>query len=475
MTRRDFDYSWPMEAPVPAVVVPEPSRRPLRKGVILAAGFSTRMAPLSNGRSKAMLRLGGLTLLERSIRTLLTLDLEQIMIVIGHDMEVVAEHAKRFGGIVSVIEADGWESGNGCSLATAEPYVKEEDLFLLVTVDHVFAPDALHRLLDARAPAVLVDAAPTPEEWSEGTRVVLEAGRAIAFGKELTSEVIDCGAFLLPSTIFDAHRSAWRRGDPSLAGAVTALVSEHPLTAVPIAPGSWVDIDVPQDLALARDRLRRSLGKPSDGPVSTYLNRPISTRLSMLLAGLPLSPDVVSVLVLLGSLGAALLLASGRGVAGGVAVQAVSVLDGVDGELARLRLRSSPKGAMLDGVLDRLADAAIICGFALWAAPLASTRTVILLTCLALTGSMLSMASKDRAKLLNLPAAPERWIGRLLGGRDGRLLLLAVAALAGRPIAGLAAVAVTSLVALSIRLIYVLRDATAPAGGTPIGRDRSSG
>jgi len=464
-----------MEAPVRAVVVPEPSPRPLRKGVILAAGLSTRMAPLSNGRSKAMLRLGGLSLLERSIRTLLALDLEQIMIVIGHDMEVVAEHAKSFGGIVSVIEADNWETGNGCSLAAAEPYVEDEDLFLLVTVDHVFAPDALHRLLDARAPAVLVDAAPTPAEWSEGTRVVIEAGRAIAFGKELTSEVIDCGAFLLPSTIFDAHRSAWSRGDPSLAGAVTALVSDHPLRAVRIAPGSWVDIDTPQDLALARDRLRRSLGKPSDGPVSTYLNRPISTRLSILLAGLSLSPDAVSVIVLLGSLVAAVLLASGRGIAGGICVQAVSVLDGVDGELARLRLRSSPRGAMLDGVLDRLEDAAIISGFALWAASVSSTRTVILLSCLALTGSMLSMASKDRAKLLNLPAAPERWIGRLLGGRDGRLLLLSVAAVAGRPLAGLAAVAVTSLVALSLRLSYVLKGGTTTPGGDPIGRSRSSG
>src|SRR4051812_50194587 len=87
-----------MEVPARAVVVPEPSRRPLRKGVILAAGLSTRMAPLSNGRSKAMLRLGGLTLLERAIRTLRTLDLEQILIVIGHDMAGVGEHAKRVGG-----------------------------------------------------------------------------------------------------------------------------------------------------------------------------------------------------------------------------------------------------------------------------------------------------------------------------------------------------------------------------------------
>ena len=200
--------------------------------------------------------------------------------------------------------------------------------------------------------------------------------------------------------------------------------------------------------------------------MSTYLNRPISTRLSMFLAGLPVSPDVVSVVVLLASLGAALLVAAGLGVAGGIAVQAVSILDGVDGELARLQLRSSPRGAMLDGALDRLADAAIIGGFAIWAASLAPARTVILVGFLALTGAMLSMASKDRARLLGLRAAPERLIGWMLGGRDGRLVLLAIAAVAGRPVAGLAAVAVTSLVGLGIRLSYVLRDPAAPVAST---------
>src|SRR4051794_41773049 len=106
-----------MEVPARAVVVPEPSRRPLRKGVILAAGLSTRMAPLSNGRSKAMLRLGGLTLLERAIRTLRTLDLEQILIVIGHDMAVVAEHAKRVGGGGRGVEGRSWGEGERMLLA----------------------------------------------------------------------------------------------------------------------------------------------------------------------------------------------------------------------------------------------------------------------------------------------------------------------------------------------------------------------
>jgi hypothetical protein len=49
-------------------------------------------------------------------------------------------------------------------------------------------------------------------------------------------------------------------------------------------------------------------------------------------------------------------------------------------------------------------------------------------TVAATTGSLLSMASKDRTAALGLPAAPERALGWLLGGRDGRLLLVAVGA-----------------------------------------------
>jgi 1L-myo-inositol 1-phosphate cytidylyltransferase / CDP-L-myo-inositol myo-inositolphosphotransferase len=89
--------------------------------------------------------------------------------------------------------------------------------------------------------------------------------------------------------------------------------------------------------------LRRSLSKASDGPVSRWLNRPLSTRLSMLLARLRPAPDLVSLVAFaLGLAGA--LLAAGRGLAGGLLVHASSVADGVDGEVARLQLRGGPRG-----------------------------------------------------------------------------------------------------------------------------------
>jgi hypothetical protein len=58
---------------------------------------------------------------------------------------------------------------------------------------------------------------------------------------------------------------------------------------------------------------------------------------------------------------------------------------------------------------------------------------------------------------LGLPAAPERALGWLLGGRDGRLLLVAVGALLGAPLAALAAVTTTSTLSLGLRVAFLRR------------------
>jgi hypothetical protein len=246
------------------------------------------------------------------------------------------------------------------SLAAVEAAVAGEALFVLLTTDYVFAEGALDRLLGAAEPAVLVDPAPDRAAWQEGCKVRILDGAAVAFGKHLDEPAIDCGAFLLPPEVFGCQRQAAAEGDHTLAGAVTRLTRARPLWAIPLTAGCWwQDVDTPQDARAAVAALRRSLGKDTDGPVSRFINRPLSTRLSMLLAPLRPPPDLVS------------LVAFALGLAG---------------------------------------------------------------------AALLSMATKDRAAAPGLPPAPERALGWLLGGRDGRLLLVAVGALLGAPIAALAAV-----------------------------------
>jgi CDP-L-myo-inositol myo-inositolphosphotransferase len=430
-----------------------------RRAVVLAAGRSTRLAGLTGGGSKALLRVGGVSLVERAVRGLLELGMEQVVVVVGYHAGPVGALVNQIApGRVRTVFAERWEQGNGASLAAAELSVAEEPLFLLVTADHVFGEGSVGALVDVGEPAVLVDHAPDPEVLAEGTRIGVRHERAVAFSKELPGPAVDCGAFLVPPSIFDAQRRAEAEGDPSLAGAVSRFADELGLRIVPIPPGSWWrDVDTPEDVRAVARRLRRSLRKSSDGPVSRFLNRPLSTRMSMALAPLRVHPDLLSVLAALVGFAAAALLWRGLGVAGAVLTHAMSVLDGVDGESARLQQRPRPEGALLDGVLDRLTDAALAAGLAVWAVSSggASPTGALVLAVAATALSVLSMATKDRVDALGLPPAPERRLAYLLGGRDARLLFVVVGALAGRPTWALAAMILTSGVTLVARVVVV--------------------
>jgi phosphatidylglycerophosphate synthase len=355
------------------------------------------------------------------------------------------------------VYADRWADGNGASLAAVQGEVQGQALFVLATADHVFGEGGLERLLAAGEPAVLVDLAPDRAAWAEGTRVRVVDGAVVAFGKHLEEPAIDCGAFLLPPEVFGCQRQVAAEGDHTLAGAVTRLAQARPLRAIPLPAGCWWrDVDTPQDARAAKTALRRSLSKDADGPVSRLLNRPLSTRLSMLLAPLRPAPDLVSLAAFALGLAGAALLTAGQGLAGALLVHASSVADGIDGEVARLQLRGGPRGALLDGLLDRMGDAAILAGLGLWALNGHDAREVLALTVAATTGALLSMASKDRAAALGLPPAPERALGWLLAGRDGRLLLVAVGAVLGAPVAALAAVTATSALSLGLRVGFLL-------------------
>jgi CDP-L-myo-inositol myo-inositolphosphotransferase len=438
---------------IPGDTVPPP-----RVGVVLAAGRSERLREVTGGGSKALVRLGGLRLVERAVRTLVALGVDRVVVVVGYHSGPVAAVARRTGpGRVQVVEAPDWENGSGASLTSAEAAVAGEGSILMIAADHLFSEGALEEVIRAGEPAILVDPAPGPEVWPEATKVQLAAdGRIVELGKELDSPVADCGAFLLPPEIFEAHRTAAGHGDFSLSGAVNVLASRRRIAAVPLRSGAWwQDIDTPDDLARAGRLLRDSLPRAGDGPVARLLNRRVSVPLSWMVARLRPNPDLLSALAFLVGVAGAILLGMGHGLAGGVLAQACSILDGVDGEVARLSLRAGPRGTLLDGILDRLGDAALCAGLGAWAARAGEDPTaVVILVAAATAGAMLSMATKDRVAALGLEPPSERRLGWLLGGRDGRLFLIAILSIVGLPLAALAATAATSFLAAGLRVAF---------------------
>ncbi len=430
--------------------------------MLLAAGAGRRLR--ADGRltsPKPLVRLLGLSLLERAILTArAAAGCPEVVIALGCDAPQIQKalgDGRRLGVRPRYALSPDWERGNGASALAARPFLRGCERFLLLMSDHVLDPEIPKALLAhgdalARGEAdvlLAVDREPGPHiDLEDATKVRLDRdGRITAIGKGLDGyDAIDTGAFLCTPALFDALEEALRAGDGSLSGGVRALARRGRVRAVDVTGRFWIDVDTPQALRTAERLLLRQLRqKPTDGPVARHLNRPLSIRLSRWLVRTPLTPTQLSWLsFLVAAAGAVALALPGYPALalGGLLAQLSSVLDGCDGEVARLKLQTSERGGWLDAVLDRYADALLVGGLThhAWLAAPGPGTAVWLWGLAALSGVLLNSYTADKYDAF-LKRALEEGRRPLRLGRDVRLFLIFLGALLNAPLATLVALA----------------------------------
>ena len=127
------------------------------------------------------------------------------------------------------------------------------------------------------------------------------------------------------------------------------------------------------------------------------------TPVSEALARTPLTPNMLTVTGAVGmSAGALTLFPTGHLFAGTMVCTGFVLTDMLDGALARVRGSSGAFGAFLDSTLDRIGDAAVFAGIAIWLATGGHDRllAIVALFCL-VSGGLVSYA-KARAEGLGL-------------------------------------------------------------------------
>lgn len=196
-----------------------------------------------------------------------------------------------------------------------------------------------------------------------------------------------------------------------------------------------------------------------DGPVSRHLNRPISRRISARVADNGMTPDQWSWVAFGAVCGGAAAFAAGAPRLGGLLVHAGSVLDGVDGEVARHQGTSSSGGALLDLVLDRVSDVIVLGGLAQASG---GRRADWLLALAGANGVLVSGLAKERlgaeqhsVSELQREESARSTVDRVLPwtNRDGRLFAVTVGGLLRAPWLPLAWIAVSSNVRLVRRFV----------------------
>lgn len=127
------------------------------KTVILAAGISKRLRPLTDNTPKCLIKLGGKTILERTLNNLLAYNLNDIIIVTGYFEEQIKDFvALNYPQLnITYIYNDVYDSTNNIySLWLTKDLVLDSEMLLLDS-DILFDKKILGKLLSSSYPNCL--------------------------------------------------------------------------------------------------------------------------------------------------------------------------------------------------------------------------------------------------------------------------------------------------------------------------------
>jgi len=333
---------------------------PPQLAVILAAGSGSRLYSTAN-TPKPLIKVLGLSLAERVICTLSkAVNIQHFIVILGFEAERVKAHfvdiARRRSVTIEFQEAKDWQHGNGASALAAKGHTGAAPFFL-VMCDHLFDTEIPMALVQnppiSGSVCLAVDHDKTAIfDLDDVTRVQITDNRIKMIDKNLPQwDAGDTGVFLCTTALFEGLEKAAKVNKHGLSDALRELAQEGRAGTVDVTGQSWLDVDTPQALHEAEHRLLQELaGKPTDGPVARHLNRPLSRWITGYLVHTPATPNLISFASWLLSCIAAILFAMGGYPAlalGGLIAQFASIIDGCDGEVARLKLSESKSGGVV--------------------------------------------------------------------------------------------------------------------------------
>ncbi|HXU05881.1 MAG TPA: CDP-alcohol phosphatidyltransferase family protein [Polyangia bacterium] len=361
------------------------------------------------------------------------------------------------------------------TIASGEPATSAPSSYVVVTATHAEQPGASMRV----AGLTVVERAIKQQSQTPHARVIVASDGTVVLPASLpaNAEV---------QTVADAAAAA------SIASGLGATLVGGDVVRVARGDAGTRVTDESGRRA-AEDAVFAALFRPDLGFVARRLNKPISVRFTRrILVATPITPNQITlVAAAFGLVGCALIAAGGYAamVAGFACQHLQSVLDGCDGELARVRMQQSKLGAWLDTFVDDVLNVLITVaigiglyrsGAGAWAAAvgIAGGAMLVASNLIIMSDMRRQRASGDLmdmvwwfsgGKKLGAAAAstPDKkpGIGDILfamGRRDSALLLWLVFALVGLPILALIMATIVALAWFVASVVQLVLRPAAP-------------
>jgi histidinol-phosphate/aromatic aminotransferase/cobyric acid decarboxylase-like protein/choline kinase len=238
------------------------------QAIILAAGMGKRLGELTKENTKCMIKVNGITLIDRTLEQFSCLNLNKIVIVIGYKGDKVKNHVGNNykGTPIQYIYNPVYDKTNNIySLSLAKDELEKDDT-ILIESDLIFEPTILDKILQDPSPNVALVA--KYESWMDGTVVALDENNVITNfvskklmdfdRKEEYYKTVNIYKFSrsFSSTYYipflEAYIKAIGKNEYyEQVLRVIALLDMPELKALPLADEKWYEIDDAQDLNTA--------------------------------------------------------------------------------------------------------------------------------------------------------------------------------------------------------------------------------
>ena len=272
------------------------------KAVILAAGKGTRMQGLCDELPKPLLPVANRPVLTHTIGQLEAAGVTDVLLVIGHQAQVVSGSlGHRCGGVALsyVVQTD--PKGTGQATALAEEFAAGEPFLMLfgdIVTSRQHLPDIV-RIYEAEEPAAILsvryfrDPASGGAVYVEGDRVARIVERPQP--GETTTHYINAGIFVFPPQIFDLLRQVdlSPRGEYELTDAIRMLLDAGEVVRAYDLKNFWVNLTDPATyLEAQRELLAEMECSPPEVPASVAVDGSVVVGSGARLGACRLGPDV---------------------------------------------------------------------------------------------------------------------------------------------------------------------------------------
>lgn len=224
--------------------------------MILAAGFGTRLRPITHTLPKPMVPLCNRPLLEWAIQSYYAAGVRDLIVNVHHLPDVIERHLRDHFDRVEISREEDI-LGTGGAIRRVRPLLENEDAFFLVNGDTVQFPrwDALRDALGDSIAALTLRHPPANDRF---TPVFLDAGRVTGFGKSSGEALMFAGSHLISTRIFEHLPD---REEFGIVDAVyqPLLDSGRETIGGIVDDGLWFDIGTPQRYLAASDALREAM------------------------------------------------------------------------------------------------------------------------------------------------------------------------------------------------------------------------